>query len=165
MSKYSGVGAVKKAVSMNIQGDQDFKAEKRSVNEEINKLASNSFQGKVKSASSDSVDNIAVADKVEIKGNIRETVEEIPQEDIEGIKRVVKEAEENSKLQAKLTELETDLGKMTARFEKASEDLVKFTLIADKLLQDLSEEDIKIFMQTDDAAFYRNIVKKATKTV
>ena len=165
MSKYSGAGTVKKAVSIKIQGDQAFKAKKTEVNAEINKLATNSFQGKVKTASSDTVENISIADKVEIKSNIRETVHDLPQEEIDGIKKVVKDAEENSKLQNKMTELEQELGKMTARFEKASEDLVKFTLIADKLLEDLSEEDIKIFMQTDDAAFYRNIVKKATKTV
>ncbi|MCK5835080.1 MAG: hypothetical protein KAG98_05065 [Lentisphaeria bacterium] len=165
MGKFSGVGTVKKAVSMKIQGDQDFTAEKGAVNEEINKLASNSFQGEVKAASSETLEAIAVPEEVVVKGNIRETVEEISQEDVEGIKRVVKEAEENSKIKTKLADAELELGKLTARFEKASEDLVKFALIADKLLEDLSEEDIKIFMQTDDAAFYRNIVKKATQTV
>lgn len=165
MSIYGGSGTVKKAVSIKIQGKQAFKAEKTEVNAEINKLATNSFQGKVKSASSDTLEDIAIADKVQITSNIREAVHDLPQEEIDGIQKVVEEAEASSKLQNKVTELEIELGKMTARYEKASENLIKFALIADKLLEDLSQEDIKIFMQTDDAAFYRNIVKKTTKTV
>jgi len=167
MSIYSGSGTVKKAVPIKIRGKQAFKAKKTEVDPEINKLATSSFQGEVKSASSDAdtIENISVADKVEIKSDIRESIDTFPKEEIEGIQKVVKEAEENSNYKKRVTELENELGKMTARYEKASENLIKFALIADKLLEDLSEEDIKIFMQTDDAEFYRNIVKKTKKTV
>ena len=165
MGKFSGVGTVKKAVTIKVRGDQHFKAEQSSVSDEINTLASNSFHGKVKTANSGNTENVILADEVEVKENDRETVQEILQEDVEGIKQVVEQAEENSKLRSKLKETEIELGKMTARFEKTSENLSKFSLIVDKLLEALPEKDIEYFMQTDDAEFYRNIVTKANKTI
>jgi gas vesicle protein len=139
-----------------------LKSKTTKSNPEINDIATSANQEEI--AGSKEINQISNTDQIKIQTDIRETVHELPQEEIEGIQRVVKEAEEKAKNQTKLNEIEKELEAMTDLFEKTSKNLNRFAIIADKLLENLPEEEIKLFMQTDDAEFYRTIIKNSNKT-
>ncbi len=135
---------VKKAVKLDMSGEQAFKHEKKELTPEIAALASESLSGVVAKATSESEDS-----------DIRDTTQ-LSAAETEEIKEIVKQADEANSienLKAELASAEAKLASTTAQFKQ-------FVEIADDLLEGLPVEKVEAFLKSDDADFYKVIVKK-----
>lgn len=170
---------VKKAIRINVSGEQAFKAKNKEVSEEIAQLASQRLQGTVVKAKAVKEDEVTkTAEPVEIKESTTAVVTEtqeveeptdirdtthISAEEAEAIKALASEAEDMKNiefLKGKLAEAQEELGKSIETKEQIEADVKMFVSITDELLGDLPKEVIANFMKTDSADLYRTIVEK-----
>lgn len=171
---------VKKAIRINLSGEQAFKAKKKEVSEEIAQLASQRLQGTVARATAVKEDEVTkTAEPVTIEPpapevsetqevdkptDIRDTTH-ISAEEAEAIKALASEAEDMKNiefLKGKIAELQEELGKMTALKEKFEDDLKQTDFIKEKLdetqeelgksfeIKEKIEADVKMFVSITD---------------
>lgn len=167
---------VKKAIKLDVTGEQDFKHEARELDPEIAKMASSRLHGTVARATKIEEDSVKTVKPVTAPGaadeeemiseptDIRDTTHISPEE-AEAIKAVATQADEANKAAAlakeeAIIELKQELGKAEAMREHLEEKFKKFVTIADNLLEKLPDGVVVEFMESNEAEVYREIVEK-----
>lgn len=170
---------VKKAIRLDVSGEQDFKAETQELDPEIASMAKTQFHGTVAKATrieEGEVKTTAVAvgeehvtseSEEDEAQDIRDTTH-ISAEEAEAIKAVVSQADEAQKAaeaakEKAALELQQKLGKAEAMLEHLESKFSKFVAIADNLLAKLPDGVVVDFIESNDAEFYSEIVEKYKK--